>query len=162
MRKMMVGWTLAILLATQMAIAQKQTAAATAKNKPHFKTGQIVINPQFDEVGEFYEGLAAARVGERWGFIDKLGKYVVNPQFDKVGYFNEGLAPVRVGDDETGKWGYVDKSGRYAINPRWDDASEFNKGISTVRIGDILTGKERQIDKDGKSRVSGENPADHG
>jgi len=151
MRRMMVGWSLAILLATASAAAQKQKADAThSPNRTHAKTGQIVINPQFDEVGEFSEGLAAVRIAGKWGFINKLGKYVINPQFDNVKYFHEGLAPVRVGDEKAGRWGYIDKDGRYAINPQWDDVTEFNKSVADVRIGDILTGKKRQISKDGK------------
>lgn len=74
MREMMVGWTLAILLAIGSAVAQKQKADVTnLSNRPHAKTGQIVINPQFDEAQPFSEGLAAVRIGDdetgKWGFI---------------------------------------------------------------------------------------------
>jgi hypothetical protein len=38
-----------------------------------------VINPQFDQGGNFQAGLAPVWVGNREGYIDKHGKYVWNP-----------------------------------------------------------------------------------
>src|SRR3990170_1437960 len=61
------------------------------------KTGKYVINPQFDYVFSFSEGLARVRLGGKWGFIDKTGKYVINPQFDGADSFSEGLARVMLG-----------------------------------------------------------------
>src|ERR1039457_842039 len=65
------------------------------------KTGQIVINPQFDGADAFSEGLAAVRIGDdktgKWGFIDGTEKFVINPQFDFAFSFAEGLARVRGG-----------------------------------------------------------------
>jgi hypothetical protein len=43
------------------------------------KTGKIVVNPQFDEVSGFSEGLSGVKLSGKWGFIDKTGKYVWNP-----------------------------------------------------------------------------------
>jgi hypothetical protein len=48
------------------------------------KEGKIIINSQFDDAYGFHKGLAAVKVGERWGFIDKKGMMVINPQFDNV------------------------------------------------------------------------------
>ncbi|PSO65063.1 MAG: hypothetical protein BRC36_04695 [Cyanobacteria bacterium QH_2_48_84] len=52
------------------------------------KTGEIVINRQFDYAGEFSEGLAMVKVGDKWGYIDKTGEMVINPQFDCPPHFN--------------------------------------------------------------------------
>ncbi len=48
------------------------------------KTGKNVVNPKFDKVGYFSEGLAWVKVGGKYGFIDKTGKYVVDLQFDDI------------------------------------------------------------------------------
>jgi hypothetical protein len=72
------------------------------------KTGKVVINPQFDNFGQFSEGLANVRIGHKEGYIDKTGKFVINPQFDDVGPFSDGLAPIRIGY----KLGYIDKTGK--------------------------------------------------
>jgi len=51
MRRMMVGWSLAIVLATVSAAGQKQKPDAThSPNPPHAKTGQIVIHSSMKPV----------------------------------------------------------------------------------------------------------------
>jgi hypothetical protein len=35
------------------------------------KTGNLVIQPQFDEASEFSEGLARVRIGDKWGFVSR-------------------------------------------------------------------------------------------
>lgn len=75
------------------------------------QTGKFVINPQFDEAGDFSEGVSLVLIGDdktgKWGGIDKQGTFVINPQFDFAGDFSEGFALARIGDDETGKWGFI-------------------------------------------------------
>ncbi len=60
------------------------------------KSGETVINPQFDQAEVFAEGLAPVKMG-RWGYVDASGKIVINPQFDKADVFSEGLAAVKLG-----------------------------------------------------------------
>ena len=106
------------------------------------QTGHYAINPQFVAVKEFSEGLAAVRIGDKWGFIDKQGTIVIkNPQFSRAYSFREGLAPVRIGDDKAGKWGFIDKQGTIVINPQFSSALSFQEGLAIVRIGDDKTGK---------------------
>ena len=100
------------------------------------KTGKMVINPQFDgnylttpdgeifaeilvrDIGRvtFSDGLAAVRVGEKSGYIDKSGNYVINPQFDLALPFVGGLALVAVGHgpgDPGSYIGWIDKKGTF-------------------------------------------------
>mgnify|MGYP000456301726 FL=1 len=90
----------------------------------------IVISPQFDDALPFADGLAAVKVGSKWGFIDKSGKQVISPQFDDPWYFADGLAPVKVGS----KWGFIDKSGKQVISPQFEDARGFDDGLAAVEI----------------------------
>ena len=61
--------------------------------------GEIKINPQFDNGGEFSEGLAAVVIGGNVGYIDETGKITINPQFrydndlylNHVGYIPRSL-----------------------------------------------------------------------
>lgn len=82
------------------------------------RSGKIVIKPQFDEIGEFSEGLAAAAIGNKYGYINKTGKFVIKPQFSSPSGFSGGIAQVMI-EDELGnyKWGYIDKTGRFIWSP---------------------------------------------
>ncbi|MBL8422629.1 MAG: WG repeat-containing protein [Candidatus Accumulibacter phosphatis] len=119
---------------------------------------RFVINPQFDAVTAFREGLAAVRVGDdetgKWGFIDKQGNMVIPPHFDSVRAFREGRAAVRIGYDNSGKWGYIDKQGDNVIDRQFDTAFGFTEGLAAVRNGDYTTGKVSFIDKQGKIAIN--------
>ena len=43
------------------------------------KMGKVVIRPQFDQAGEFYQGIVPVTVGDKSGYIDKTGKYIWKP-----------------------------------------------------------------------------------
>ena len=61
------------------------------------RLGNIAIQPTFEAVGEFSEGLAAVELVGRWGFIDENGNVVVEPRFSRAYHFSEGLARVQDG-----------------------------------------------------------------
>ena len=65
------------------------------------KTGRFVIEPRFEEVSVFSEGLAFAGVRSGnsllYGYVDKTGHWVIKPQFNFAHAFSWGLAAVRVG-----------------------------------------------------------------
>jgi hypothetical protein len=82
------------------------------------KSGEFVIQPQFESAMDFSEGLAAVRIRGRWGFIDRSGALVVEAQFSAVRPFHEGRAAVSTG----GKWGFIDQSGKLVVPAVWDDA----------------------------------------
>ena len=93
----------------------------------------MVIPAKFDRAGQFSSGLAPAKAGGRFGFIDKSGEFVFSLAFDQASGFLTGdeesglfIAPTDVSrfwtDDD--KFGYVNTSGRVIwgpINggPRW-------------------------------------------
>ncbi len=125
------------------------------------RTGRTVItlqkNVYFDCAGNFSDGLAAVRMGDRqtgkWGYVDKSGKMVVTPQFDAASAFNMERAAVRIGDAKTGKWGYIDRSGKIIIDRQFDRADDFSEGLAAIKIGDGNAGKWGYIDKSGKMAV---------
>jgi len=118
--------------------------------------GAVVINAQYDAVGDFSEGLAAVAfdtdktrhdcidcsLDQHWGFIGKTGKTVVRPQYSAVSSFSEGLAAVR---NEEGKWGYIDAKGQLVIPFTFRSASPFSDGLAPA----ALNQKVGYIDKKG-------------
>ena len=64
---------------------------------------------KFDEAADFSEGLAAVKVGKKYGFIDETGKEIVPCNFDFADSFDkEGKALVKIKD----RFFYIDKTGK--------------------------------------------------
>lgn len=95
---------------------------------------KIVINPQFDQVELFSEGLACIRQDDKIGFIDKKGKIVISPQFEPMGrgsYFVNNMAFVY----SDGKFGFIDKKGNFIINPQFDGVVQFHANLRKKDTG---------------------------
>ena len=82
-RILMTGW-LVTLCCCAPCLAQRRGAAGLfpvwdERGKYGFidGSGRVRIGPQFDGALPFTEGLAAVRLGDKWGFIDPSGKVVV-------------------------------------------------------------------------------------
>jgi WG containing repeat len=117
--------------------------------------GQLVINPQFDAVEDFYEGRARVCLGKNcdlwnlsttegtdylWGFIDTAGKVVITPQYKYETYFHEGLAAVCTGDCSSNptkphSHGYIDPDGKVVISIQFGDALAFTESLAAVCVG---------------------------
>lgn len=117
------------------------------------RSGQLVINPQFDEAGEFREKIDWVCLGKcgydsgpeesRYGFIDEGGRYIVNPTYDHVWPFYEGLGAVCTGDCRWGgpgprKWGYIDRKGTVIIPLQFGRAGVFREGLAEVCVGPCI------------------------
>jgi hypothetical protein len=107
------------------------------------KTGRIAIEPKFDYVGEFSEGMAAfeKRVNGPmkngiWGYIDKSGNIVIEPKYSQVRNFSEGLAAVITGSSRKGDcYNYIDKTGEVAIETKYNVVGDFSEGLARVAVG---------------------------
>ena len=72
-------------------------------------TAQLHIEPQFDTVQRFSEGLAAVNVKGQWLYVDIEGDIVVQPRYmDAVSPFKNGLAWV----EKNGMWAYINIDGQ--------------------------------------------------
>jgi hypothetical protein len=85
-------------------------------------TGKLVINPQYDNLDDFSEGLAKVCLGEC--SID----YLVGYRYTKDYATREDLA-------QTFKYGFIDESGKVVINPTFEDANKFSEGMAAVCVG---------------------------
>jgi hypothetical protein len=103
--------------------------------------GKVVIEPTWEEVRDFSEGIAQVKRGGKWGWFDKTGR-LVEPTLDSFPLFYEGLAAF----ERDGKWGFIDTKGTVVVKPEWDEVGSFNGGYAGVKRG----GKWGGIDKTGR------------
>lgn len=110
------------------------------------RSGKEVIDCEYQNVGEFTEGLCNARLNDKWGYIDLNGKTIIPHKFDIGISFHEGLA--RIAFRESGNWlfGYINKKGEEVIKPQYSNAKDFHNGIAEVMINN----KWKKIDKKGR------------
>jgi len=97
------------------------------------RDGKMVIKPQFDQAGEFHQGLADVTAGEKYGFIDLQGKLVIprHNYSDSGDRFHGGF--LRVAKDQ--KYGFLDRKGRIICPPQFGQASDFSEGLAAVASG---------------------------
>ena len=92
------------------------------------ETGDYVIEEQYQDAGNFSEGLAYAQYNGYYGYIDKYGNEEIDFEYDDADDFSEGLAAVEM----DGKWGYINKRGKVVIPFKYDDACWFSQGMARV------------------------------
>ena len=63
---------------------------------------------EFEDAGDFHEGMAKVKIRDRWGFIDTAGRKIVPLDYEDADDFTEGAGRIK----SDGKWGYVDKGGK--------------------------------------------------
>lgn len=56
--------------------------------------GKFVINPEYQYLNSFGDGLAVAKKGDKYGYIDKSGRVVVDFIYDEAKDFADGVAAV--------------------------------------------------------------------
>lgn len=128
------------------------------------ETGKVVIEPIYDDAGEFVCGLAAVnrgaqvryvplarRDGGKWGYINTQGKVVVPFTLRWAGTFSDGLA--QVGDDRGRR--FIDTEGKTLITlGDVSQAGNFSEGLAPIYIDRSLQKKGWQtqfIDKKGET-----------
>ncbi len=141
-----------LLVCIEVGAQTKQQATSKEKKKQTTDSSmQYAIPPIFDAASDFHEGLAAVRIDDKWGFIDKTGKVVIEPQFNELQHefyaeFSEGLVAVNFEkakfakssrpEEETFKWGFVNKQGKIVIDPKfWAEIRKpplFSEGFAAV------------------------------
>ncbi len=96
-------------------------------------SGQVIA-ANFDDAYDFYEGLAAVKISEKWTFITPNNKQVIKPQFEKVYAFSEGLSGIKL----NGKWGFFSaKTQKIVTEPQFDDVGYLQNGLATLTINNL-------------------------
>lgn len=109
------------------------------------RNGNIVVEPKYDEVGDFVQERARVNLGAQWefpgtwvggawGFIDKTGRVVIPIEFDGVDDFADGHARV----NRDGKSFHIDRQGRQVRDPIHHRAPDQKRALpaQVVRTAD--------------------------
>jgi len=134
---------------TTKPLTEKPTKEPSPKSGTMKHTLIEVVQPKYDLVLPFSEGMAAFRIdygygtGSKHGFIDKAGNEIVPPIYDDVGDFSEGLAVVQiytgsVKGETKYKYGFINKKGDEIVPLKYDGAGSFSNGLAAVIVDDKL------------------------
>ncbi|MBQ3369272.1 WG repeat-containing protein [bacterium] len=95
------------------------------------KNLNYVIEPQFDAISNFEDGITIAKQGELWGIINKSGKYILEPQFkdDELESYNQGTFIVSKG----GKIRLIDTKKAKILDAEYDEFYGMTGGKAVVR-----------------------------
>lgn len=91
--------------------------------------GELVVQAQFGEVGNFREGMVRVASQGKWGFANLSGEVRIPPQYNYVTDFYEGRARVR----DKRFWGYIDESGNLITAQKYLRAGDFHEGLAWVQ-----------------------------
>lgn len=93
------------------------------------KRGQIAIEPKYEQVSAFSEGISLVKMNDKWGAIDPSGRILIEPQYDDIKNFSNGLAAM----SKNGRWGFVNKYGAVVVPPTYSRVGQFSDGIAAVK-----------------------------
>lgn len=94
-------------------------------------SGKLVVPCEYDNLGQFSEGLAYAELNGKKGYVNTKGKLVIPCIYLIAGDFSDGLAYVC---DESGKYGYIDMTGKLIVPFLYDEAVDFREGLAPVKM----------------------------
>lgn len=97
------------------------------------KTGKEIIPLKYTHLAdEFSEGLIAAELNKKWGFLNKKNETVVPFNYEYAKDFSGGLAAVNAKK----KWGFITATNNLKIPFQYDDVREFKEARCAVQLYD--------------------------
>lgn len=118
--------------------------------------GEFLNEYIYQEISEFENGFAIARMNNMWGIIDTKGRHIVNFQYYDLSYMGNGLYSARGNSSPTGTCSIIDYSGRLVY--RTDVyAGGFDKVVNEVFWHGTLSNQILFISQNGSFLSSFEN-----
>lgn len=78
-------------------------------------TGQTIIEPRFQKLGDFKNDFAYFNEGSKYGFVSKNG-FITKALYDWISEFSEGIAIVKVSE----QYGIINSRGNFILEPEFD------------------------------------------
>ncbi|MEG0930186.1 WG repeat-containing protein, partial [Algoriella sp.] len=107
--------------------------------------GNVVVNLEYDEIGNFSQNFVWAKKGSEFGIVtDNQFKPIVG--VDKISDFGtNNLSIAR----KNNKLGFINKNGEWIIEPNYSNAKDFSNGLAPVE----KNGKWGYIDESGEIKI---------
>lgn len=96
--------------------------------------GKLILEPEWDDVGELIRGFIPVKRDKKWGYTDADGKLVIPCEWEDAWRFSPKGTAIVIRDD---KRGFINTKGKVLVEPVWDGAINHTiEGIGAVRRGD--------------------------
>ena len=90
-----------------------------------------LIQPEYETVSFFNEGLSIVSNTSKFGVINKQNKRLVPLFFDGISSYEKGVALV----ENRGKVGLIDRNGRFVLDCIYNDIGAFSEGLVYADLG---------------------------
>lgn len=95
--------------------------------------GQVIIEPKFEQLGDFKNGFAYYRSENKSGFVSKDG-YVHKAEFDWLSDFGaDKIAVVKIGNS----YGLINSTGKIILETKYDQVLKANNGVFIVVLNNL-------------------------
>lgn len=126
------------------------TAHVTLRDSLLFidKTGKVLRGYRKNDVGRFFDGLAAIKMPDgKYGYLDLAGQLAIKPRFSYAHDFVDGVATVV----EKNLMGLIDKTGAYVFPLKYFSLLDLSEGL--IAAQSATTKKWGYIDQHGKEVI---------
>ncbi len=92
------------------------------------QNGKIVLEPRYETIGKFHEGIAMVTMNGKIGYINKEVDEIVPPYYDDAENFSNNIAVV----GEGGRYGAIIRNGRMTVPLQYNELDDFSEGLAAV------------------------------
>jgi WG containing repeat len=110
-----ISWATESVLVVDSAFATEGGKYSSAHSALFTNKGEQLTGFDYKVFGKFIDGIAKAKLGDKFGFIYPTGKIAIPIVFDYCEEFSNGYALFKQQD----KWGAIDKDGKIIIEPKY-------------------------------------------
>ncbi|WP_018619931.1 WG repeat-containing protein [Spirosoma luteum] len=111
-----ISWTTDTLLVVDSSFSADNGKYISTNSALFSSQGRQLTGFDYMVFGKFIEGVAKARIGNKFGFIYPTGKIAIPIEFDYCEDFDNSYALIKQQD----KWGAINKDGKIILEPKFD------------------------------------------
>lgn len=93
------------------------------------RSGKEINSDKYDDLGDFYDGLAGFKLNNKCGYIDTSGNRVIQPVYDEVSNFSKGVAMVKLNNE----YYQIDNKRRALNTDKYSGAADPANGTFPVK-----------------------------